>query len=188
MTLTNRLASLLVLLVALAPGLPVQAAEEPAASHLAAYSLPAAPVGLRASALVETPLVRLGDLFDGLGEIGATPVARAPAPGARVTLDARWLQALARRYGVAWQPRSALDNVVVERASRMIERPRIEAFLEGVLADHGPAGDLEMIFDTRDLTMVLPSDAEDSLRLFAAEVLPALHELETSPMELVAAP
>ena len=40
--------------------------------------------------VVDGPVVHLGDLFDGLGANGATPVARSPPPGTRVTVSARW--------------------------------------------------------------------------------------------------
>jgi len=161
--------SLLFALFLIAPamlaGPPATAASETEASHLAAYTAPQVPVTLNATVLVEAPVVRLGDLFDGLQDLAETPVARAPAPGARVTLDARWLYTVARNYGVPWQPQSSLDSVVVERASQVIDRERIEAYLRDVLADQGVLGDVELFFDTADLTMNLPSDADDSLRL-----------------------
>ena len=56
--------------------------------------------------VLDGPVLRLGDLFDGLGEEAAREIARAPAPGRRVELDARWLAAVAKGYGVAWRPSS----------------------------------------------------------------------------------
>ena len=144
---------------------PAAAAGEADAPRLATYSAPEVPVTLNATVLVEAPVVRLGDLFHGLSDLAATPVARSPAPGARVTLDARWLYNVARTYGVPWKPQSALDAVVVERTSQLIDRPRIEAYLRDVLAEQGVLGDVELFFDTADVSMNLPSDAEASLRL-----------------------
>lgn len=140
-------------------------AAESQAQMLAAYSLPDQPVSLKPAALVETPLVHLGDLFDGLGEEGGAPVARAPAPGKRVTLDARWLQSLARSYNLPWRPRSALESIVVERASQVIDRSRVEEVLRQALRDEGVDGDIELLLDTSDPRLHMPTDAEDSLRL-----------------------
>jgi hypothetical protein len=43
-------------------------------------------ITLRASAVVEDDVVRLGDIFEGIGDPGlaGTPIARAPEPGATV--------------------------------------------------------------------------------------------------------
>ena len=66
-----------------------------------AASQAAGPVLLRDKVVIDGSVVHLGDLFDGLGANGATPVARAPAPGTRVAVNARWLSAVARAYDVA---------------------------------------------------------------------------------------
>ena len=75
---------------------------------------------LKPTVIIDGPIVHLGDLFDGLGENGATQVARAPAPGTRVTVGARWLSTVARAYGVRWRPASRLESSVIERASIVI--------------------------------------------------------------------
>ncbi len=147
------------------PGMPAALAAGSQATTLATYAQPEQPVSLKPSALVEAPLVRLGDLFEGLGEAGSAPVARAPAPGKRVTLDARWLQGLARSYNLPWRPRSALDSIVVERASQVIERARVEEVLMDALRDDGVDGDIELLLDTSDPRLHMPTDAENSLRL-----------------------
>lgn len=159
---------LLISLLLLAPLLlagPAAAASDAGTPRLAAYTAPEMPVMLNETIVVDAPVVRLGDLFQGLGDLASKPVARSPAPGTRVTLDARWLYGLARTYGIPWQPQSALDAVVVERTSRVIDRSSIEAYLREVLAEQGVLGDVELLFDTADLSMHLPSDAEASLRL-----------------------
>ncbi|MEE8535034.1 MAG: flagella basal body P-ring formation protein FlgA, partial [Kiloniellales bacterium] len=62
------------------------------------------PLRLKPAVLVEDAVVRLGDLFEGLGEQGTTAIAKSPAPGSRVRMDARWLQTLARVYALPWRP------------------------------------------------------------------------------------
>ena len=123
----------------------------------------AGPVRLKPSVVVEDAVLRLGDLFDGLGELAETAVARAPAPGSRVELDARWLAALADGYGVAWQPDSALDGTVVARASQTIDAPRIEAELRQALAARGLAGDFSIVLDNPGISLHLPVSAEPTL-------------------------
>ncbi|MCH7794290.1 MAG: flagella basal body P-ring formation protein FlgA, partial [Proteobacteria bacterium] len=95
-------------------------------SSAAAGSQPQGLVLLRTRVVVEGPVLHLGDLFEGLGEKDAIPVARAPAPGKRVPVDARWLAAVAQAYGVPWRPSSRLDGAVIERASVVIETRQLE--------------------------------------------------------------
>ncbi len=124
---------------------------------------PAQPVLLRPSVVVEDAVVRLDDIFDGLGENGATAVARAPRPGNRITLDVRWLASVARAYGVAWRPRSLLDVVVVERSSQVIDNRHIEPKLLDLLADRDMAGDITLLLDNPALRLHLPVDSDGSI-------------------------
>ncbi len=130
----------------------VQAASQPAGLAL-----------LKAKVVIDGPVVLLGDLFDGLGANGATPVARAPAPGTRVAVNARWLSAVARAYGIGWRPGSRLDGTVIERASIVIETQRIEAATIGALRQRGIDGRLSLVLDNPVTRIHLPTDAEPSL-------------------------
>jgi flagella basal body P-ring formation protein FlgA len=124
------------------------------------------PVLLNPQILVEEPIVRLSDLFIGLdpaGQLADTPIAKAPAPGRTVELDARWLAALAQAYAIDWQPRSMLDTATVERAALIIEAPRIEAALRAALVDRGVTGNLRLDLDQANERLVLPSRAPDTL-------------------------
>ncbi len=134
----------------------VQAASQPSAH-------PTAPVLLKEKVVIDGSVVLLGDLFDGLGANGATPVARAPAPGTRVAVNARWLLAVARAYGIGWRPGSRLDSTVIERASIVIETQRIEAATIGALRQRGIDGRLSLVLDNPVTRIHLPTDAEPSL-------------------------
>ncbi len=146
-------------IAALALGLALAA---PAAAD---QGMASGPVRLKPSVVVEDSVLRLGDLFDGLGELAETAVARAPAPGSRVELNARWLAALADGYGVAWQPDSALEGTVVARASQTIDGPRIEIELRRALAARGLAGDFAIVLDNPGVRLHLPVSAEPTLGL-----------------------
>src|SRR3546814_11561869 len=65
-------------------------------------------VTLRDAAVVEDEVVRLSDLFDGIGDpaLAGTPVAQAPEPGVSVDVGARWLYAVAPAHAREWEPRS----------------------------------------------------------------------------------
>ena len=120
---------------------------------------------LRKAVVLEGPVVHLGDLFDGLGEEAAREIARAHAPGRHVELDARWLAAVARGYGVAWQPTSTLDATTISRASQVVDGERIRAALLDAMATRGLTGDIEVELDDPSLSLHLPLDAAPSLAL-----------------------
>ena len=128
-----------------------------------ANSQPPAPVLLKGSVVVEGPVVHLGDLFDGLGEQAATPVARAPAPGKRVQVGARWLAAVAQAFAVPWRPSSQLDSSIIARSSIVIETQRIEDATIEALRRRGIHGNLSLVLDNPALRLHLPSDSEPSL-------------------------
>ncbi len=143
----------------------------PACGALAAATRP--PVALRSTVIVQGPVVRLGDLFDGLEEKAGLPVARAPAVGAQVQLEARWLSAVARRYGVPWRPTTVLDRAVVERAGQVIDSNRIEAEILAGLRRRGQEGDLAIQLDNPSLSLRLPIELDATLRLTGLSFDPA---------------
>lgn len=98
----------------------------------------------RPSVAVNGPTVRLGDLFEGAGDKADVVVAYAPQPGKRAVFDARWLSRAARRYGLAWQPVSLAERVVVERESLIIRREEIEDRILAALLDQGLSRDMKV--------------------------------------------
>src|SRR5690242_3447394 len=82
-------------------------------------SAAAAPM-LEPEITVRDSVVRLGDIFDGVGERAQVAVLAAPPPGSHMVLSAAWLASLAESQHMDWQPASRFDQVVVERASRTI--------------------------------------------------------------------
>ncbi|MBL6454109.1 flagellar basal body P-ring formation protein FlgA [Belnapia sp. T6] len=100
----------------------------------------------RPQVVLEEPVLRLGDVFEGAGPQTARPIGTAPAPGQRLVLEAAQLQALARAHGLAWRPASPYERVVLERPGRALAREEIEAVLRGELLRLGldPEAELEL--------------------------------------------
>jgi flagellar basal body P-ring formation protein FlgA len=123
----------------------------------------AAPLVLRPTVTVEARLIHLGDLFEGELEAGNTPVAKAPAPGESLTLDARWLAAAARAFKLSWQPVSRFEQVVVTRASLRIGAETVKNAVTVAIADSGSIEDIaavEFQFDPLPLELVVPTDID----------------------------
>ncbi len=120
---------------------------------------------LKTKVVVDDSMVRLGDIFDGLNEQAATAIARAPAPGKRVEVGARWLTAVAQAYGLPWRPSSRLDTTVIERASLVIDSRRIEEATLAALAQRGVKNDVALLLDNPALRLHLPSDADATIAI-----------------------
>jgi flagella basal body P-ring formation protein FlgA len=117
------------------------------------------PVALNTDITVDGDTVTLNHLFSGLGDRGATPIARAPAPGEEVRLPADWLSRVARAYQIDWRPASNLQQASLRRAAQRIGGERIVAAIRAELTARGVDGELEVQLDNRDIALILPVDA-----------------------------
>ncbi|MGE5478054.1 MAG: flagellar basal body P-ring formation chaperone FlgA [Bacteroidales bacterium] len=124
------------------------------ASALAA-SLPAS---LKPAAAIEGDTVKLGDLWDNLGDRAEVVIAPAPQPGKRITADSRWLSAVAQNYGVNWQPANAFESITIERSGQMIDAKLVESELREALAMEGVPAPFDFDVTNRAaLNMMVPS-------------------------------
>jgi len=70
---------------------------------------------LKPRAYVDSDVITMGDLFEGLEEHHDLWVADAPAPGARKAIMASSLVSLSRQYGIYWDNSRKLRQVIVFR-------------------------------------------------------------------------
>jgi flagella basal body P-ring formation protein FlgA len=133
----------------------------------AGLSGPALGATLRPMTTLNAPVVRLADLFDDAGPLATRVLGPAPAPGERIVVPARQLAAIARMYGVAWQPQSVADTAVLERPGRLLPRDVVVAALRTALAGVGA-----------------PADCDIQLPGFAAPMVPADARPEVSVEQL----
>ncbi len=115
-----------------------------AASLIAA--IPAAAATLRNATTLDAAVVRLSDLFDDAGPRADRVLGPGPAPGGRIVVESAQLAAIAREFGVDWQPASPADRSVLDRPGRLLPREDVFAALRAALAGVGaPAdGDLDL--------------------------------------------
>jgi flagella basal body P-ring formation protein FlgA len=96
---------------------------------------------LRPMTTLDAPVVRLSDLFDDAGPLAARVLGPAPPPGERIVVGARQLAAIARMFGVAWQPQTPADSAVLERPGRLLPREVVLGVLRPALAGVGAPAD-----------------------------------------------
>ena len=107
-----------------------------------AAALQANAATLKPLSTVTSATIRLSDLWDGVTTDKA--LAPAPPPGARITVPAAQLAAIARDYGVDWRPNSSGDRVILERPGRAITRDDIKPAIVAALPGAGIAADAEL--------------------------------------------
>lgn len=77
--------------------------------------------------------ITLGDLFDVSGAVADTAIARAPEPGARLSLDPTYVQRIAAREGLSWANAGGLLRVTIERSARTITTGELASVFEEML-------------------------------------------------------
>lgn len=121
-------------------------------------------LNLRSSIMVDDDVIRLGDLFMESLSLGDTPIAQAPAPGATVSLDARFLRQVARAYSLDWYPDSKFERVLVGRMSQRIDPVQVATSLGDAIRDRsGNAANLDVVLDGGDVEFVLPTNITASI-------------------------
>ncbi len=147
----------LALLLALAPWSTAMAASDQSPPT------PAAPVVLNERVDIDGTIIRLGDLFGGLGEKAGIAIAYAPEPGKRAYFDVNWLYRVARRYGIAWRPVSLKQRTVVERRSIVIGAEEIKDHILAALVEKGIDADVSIELNNRMQRLYVPGDGSATM-------------------------
>jgi len=122
---------------------------------------------LRDRIMVDDDVVRLGDLFQESLSDGDIAVAQAPKAGQTLTLDARFLQQVARAYRLSWKP-AKYQKVTIGRMSQRVTAPMVrDAIAVAVQERMGSSSDLDVALDGGDLELDLPTDVENSVSVSA---------------------
>ncbi|MBA4098258.1 MAG: flagella basal body P-ring formation protein FlgA [Rhodospirillum sp.] len=154
------------LAVALLAGLWIWQPLQPALAEEAVLAY-AESLTLRDRIMVDDDVVRLGDLFQESLSDGDVAVAQAPKAGQTLTLDARFLQQVARAYRLTWKP-AKYQKVTIGRMSQRITAPMVrDAIAVAVQERMGSSTDLDIALDGGDLELDLPTDVENSVSVSA---------------------
>ncbi|CAA7623165.1 flagellar basal body P-ring formation chaperone FlgA [Magnetospirillum sp. SS-4] len=160
--MTRRLAaSVRIAGIALAAALSLGAAAAAAALSLGAAAAAAAelPPQLKASVVIDADIIRLGDLWENIGDKAEVPLANAPQPGKRVTLETRWLAVVAQSHGLDWRPATPFERSVVERSGQTVDFRSVETELREALRLEGaPNNSTVEITNRAAMHIVIPSN------------------------------
>jgi flagellar basal body P-ring formation protein FlgA len=99
---------------------------------------------LRAATMLHAPVIRLSDLFDDAGANADRVLGTAPGPGGSIVVEAPQLGAIARQFGVDWQPSSPAERTVLERAGRLLPRGDVLKAAKAALVAAGASSECEV--------------------------------------------
>jgi flagellar basal body P-ring formation protein FlgA len=134
------------------------------ATALAASAAHAAPT-LRPEVTVSSPVIRIGDLFDGAGAHARDAVTAAPPAGMRITFSADWLAATARAHGLDWTPGSPYEQATIVRASRTIAADAIARQMLHAIAATRPIDGATLALDNPGVNFAVPAGASDAVAI-----------------------
>ena len=136
---------------------------------LAAFALPSSAIGaqIRTSAVVDAPIVHLGDVIEGAGEAAGVRLTAAPEPGKRSAIATAEIIAAARRAGLEVDGMASGPSVTIVRAGRPVSAETVRAAIAEALIDAGadPDGATRVRIAERDLAIQVPRNAEATVRV-----------------------
>ena len=109
-----------------------------------AFAADAQASSLRAATMLHAPVIRLSDLFDDAGANADRVLGTAPGPGGSIVVEAPQLGAIARQFGVDWQPASPAERAVLERAGRLLPRGDVLKAVRASLVAAGASAECEV--------------------------------------------
>ncbi|HWT98673.1 MAG TPA: flagellar basal body P-ring formation chaperone FlgA [Terriglobales bacterium] len=114
---------------------------------------------IKQNIMVDSAVIKLGDLFDRPVTGGDTPIAQAPKPGQTVTLDARFLRQLVRAYHLDVGSDETFDHILVARKSQMIKSEDVTAEIVQAISDRtGQSNNMDIVFDGGEVQFTLPTN------------------------------
>ncbi|HPF47515.1 MAG: flagellar basal body P-ring formation protein FlgA [Alphaproteobacteria bacterium] len=119
---------------------------------------------LKPSAIVDDSVITLGDIFSGLNEEQDLIVANAPDPGKKILVSARQILTLTRANNVRWRNSAGVKNILVSRASSIVNYTDLTPALTAELKNlYHSDRNLEIRFYNRNGVINLPTgfDAAD---------------------------
>jgi flagella basal body P-ring formation protein FlgA len=122
---------------------------------------------LRTAVSVADDVVRLGDLFAEAGETTTIVVAKSPAPGERLVLNAGQLETLAKRGGLNWTTDNRFLRSTVTRQARVIDTEEITAKVIAALRAEGLNESWNVELGSRDVTARVSLHEDQPVRILS---------------------
>ncbi len=128
-----------------------------AAVVLAGMAAPCQAASTRGEIFLDSDVITVGDVFDGVGDKAGAVIANAPEPGRKVTYDVSALAQIARNNALDWKPGNTYERVTITRASQKITAAQIQARVATELAALNPDKELDIALDNQGMEINRPA-------------------------------
>ena len=112
----------------------------------------------KAQSRIQTNVIRLSDIFEGIDESRDRTLGRAPLPGEKTVIGIGTLMRLSQAYGLGWQPQDGLEKVVVRRAGKVLDSEDISPAIRQALKREGIDGHYRVVFDNPSFKIAVGED------------------------------
>ena len=126
-------------------------------SLCAAFAWAEAPAVLKLQVQLDAGVIKVSDLWGGVGATGETVIGPAPPPGRTIAIEAGQLAYIARLYDVNWRPVSGVERTSVVRAGRPLTRDEMSDPVRRALGDAGAPASATVEFSNFTPILVPPS-------------------------------
>lgn len=120
---------------------------------------------LKSVSIVESDVLKVSDIFDGVTHNANYVIGAAPHPGEDMTLNARTLYRIAKALDLGWKPVSAQEQITVRRDATVISYADIERKLKSKIEEKGVHGHYSFSLNNGKPSMVIPASFNPSIEI-----------------------
>lgn len=118
---------------------------------------------LKSVSIVESDVLKVSDIFDGVTNNASYVIGAAPLPGQDMTLNARTLYRIARALDLPWRPLSTQQQITIRRDATIISYADIENTLKGKIQEKGVRGNYSLALNNGKPSLVIPASFSSTL-------------------------
>lgn len=119
---------------------------------------------LRSEITVSGAEITLGDILSNISSDAAlVVVARAPAPGERISFAATQVSAWAAKAGIAWVPAQNQKSIIVERGGRLVPQQEIMRRISMAIERETHGRPVQIDMPGRDVEIFVPDNVQPTV-------------------------
>ena len=120
-----------------------------------------ASVSIQEKVLIDSPILKLGNIFNGLPEnIANKKIGNSPEPGQKKIIRLQLIKRLVKNFEIDWNPNPIIDSIVVSRASREVTANELKDEIIYALNKNGIHQDYEIQIRSKDFISYVPIKSE----------------------------
>lgn len=120
---------------------------------------------LKSVSIVESDVLKVSDIFDGVTHNANYVIGAAPRPGEDMTLNARTLFRIAKALDLSWAPLSARDQITIRREATVISYNDIEAKIKEKIKEKGVHGNYSLSLNNGKPSFVIPASFDATVEV-----------------------